>query len=225
MYRGHILGNVIQEVRRRRLTGATIPDLLGYLDNVLPGHRNGSIRYLNTAFCQGMRLTNLLFSFDGHLDPDMVAHAELWIDERLPLWQGQAFPELKRIRDYFSFLEVAVEERLLIFVCGSRSSEYRLHGVYSESGEPVWSARRGERIRATINRRLGGEFVRTGPHDDWVHRNTLAIAGPLYGPLLPVIEFSHERTIRNHLTAESLARYSIYKHHWARLYPHHPVTP
>jgi hypothetical protein len=226
MYYGHKIGAVIRALRERRSAGASLPSLLDYLGSVLPGHRNGGIDYLNAAFCQGVRLTNLLFSFDGDVDPDLVAHAEIFVDERRPEWESQPFPELRRARDYFSFLQLAVDERLIILVCGARPNEvdYRLHGVYKERGEPAWTAKRGEKIRAAMNRLLGGELVRWGPHDDWEYRNSREVAGPLYGPQLPVIEFSYERTIRNYLTINELARYSVCKLHWARLYPDHPIT-
>jgi hypothetical protein len=226
MYRGHKIGSVIRALRKRRLAGADIPALIEYLTSVLPGHRNGRIDYLNAAFCQGVRLTTMLFSFDGNPDPHLVAHSELWIDEKRSEWEHQPFPELRTTRDYFSLLQLAVEERLVIFVCGVRSGDdgYRLHGVYTEQGEPAWTAKRGEHLRATLNRRLGGELIRTGPHDEWEYRNSPEIAGPLYGPQLPVIEFSHEQTIVCHLSVKSLAQQPVYRHHWARLYPHHPVT-
>jgi hypothetical protein len=226
MYFSQQLGSVVRELRERRMAGASITDLLNYLKGVVPNDRMGAIRYLNLAFCQGARLTNLLFPFDGELDSDLAAHVEIFIDEKRSEWESQPFPMLHRTRDYFSFLQLAVDHRLIIFVCGAQPHEigYRLHGAYGERGEPAWSAKRGEQLRSAMNRRLGGELIRWGPHDDWEFRNSREVAGALYGPQLPVIEFSYEHTIRNYLTVEALARYSICKLHWARLYPHHPVT-
>jgi len=103
---------------------------------------------------------------------------------------------------------------------------YRLHGVYdADSGEPVWTSKRGERLRAGINRRLGNELVRFGPHDDWEHRNDRAIAGALCGPQLPVIKFGPQNEIDELLTVESMAGEWPYKRHWGRLYPDNPVNP
>jgi hypothetical protein len=66
-------------------------------------------------------------------------------------------------------------------------------------------------------------MVRSGPHDDWAHRNDPEVAGPLYGPQLPIIEFTHEYLIRAHVTIDRLIQSWPYKRHWERLYPHHPV--
>jgi hypothetical protein len=220
------LGPVVRELRERRIRGAGISELLEYLKQVVPSSYTSALRYLNVAFCQGVRLTNILFSFDWNPEPDLVGHAERWIDERRHVWEHEPFPELRSTRDYFSFLATAMEEGLVIFVCGPLTGEfgYRLHGVYTDRGEPAWTARRGEHLRATLNRRLGGELIRTGPQDEWEYRNSPEIAGPLYGPQLPVIEFSHEQTIVCHLSVKSLAQQPVYRHRWARLYPHHPVT-
>jgi hypothetical protein len=107
---------------------------------------------------------------------------------------------------------------------GNRFYEgYRLHGVYSaDSGEPVWSGKRGERLLVTINRLLGADLVLGGPHDDWEHRNDKTIAGPLWGPHAPCIEFNTEGQIHNLSSVSDMARHSRWhSHHWRRLYPHH----
>jgi hypothetical protein len=219
------IGAVVLELRARRLGGARIPELLDYLRTVVPGDRMGAIRYMHVAFSPRVPLTNLFVALDEQNDPEMLAHMENWIDERREVWKHQRFPILRNTRDYFSFLQVAVDERLLIFVSGMNPNEtaYHLHGVYGETGAPVWSASRGERLRAVMNRRLGGELVLSGPRDDWEFRNIEDVAGPLFGPRLPVIEFSYERTIRSYLTIDGLAKHFIYRRHWERLYPHHSV--
>jgi hypothetical protein len=107
---------------------------------------------------------------------------------------------------------------------GNRFYEgYRLHGVYSaDSGEPVWSGKRGDRLLVTINRLLGSDLVLEGPHDDWSDRNDKTIAGPLWGPHAPCIEFNTEGGIRHLLSVKDLARHSRWQsHHWRRIYPHH----
>jgi hypothetical protein len=213
-----------------RVEGATLPELLQFMRRVLPGHRNGAIRYLNEAFCQKLLRLNYALvqspAWDTQPHPEMLEYAERWVDEERPLWESQPYPELKRTRDYFSFLQFARKENLIVTVCGAKPDDehYRLHGVYDAAGgEPAWSATRGERLRATLNRCLGSEFVLGGPHDDWEHRNSPEIAGELCGPQLPVIEFSHNGTIQNHLKIHDLATTPPYTRHWSRLYPNHPA--
>jgi hypothetical protein len=103
---------------------------------------------------------------------------------------------------------------------------YRLHGVYdAATSSPVWTAKRGEQLRAALNRRLGQQLVHFGPHDQWEHRDDPAVAGPLSGPQLPAIAFSPDGEIDALLTVEDMG-WGIPQiaQHWGRLYPHHPVT-
>jgi hypothetical protein len=227
MHRSHILGYVVRRLREMRLGGASTGEMLAYLrersgdDLMLPS------RYLRAAFLQR---TNVFFYIlpPGPVDTLTEETAAPYVDEHRQDWEHQLFPELRRVRDYLSFLEFAKEEHLIVTVCGWRSGDegYRLHGVYdADSLEPVWSAKRGEKLRAAINRRLGDELVRFGPHDDWEHRNDRAIAGDLWGPQAPVIEFDPEGRIENRLNLEALASSEPYRRRWERLYPHHPVTP
>jgi hypothetical protein len=103
---------------------------------------------------------------------------------------------------------------------------YRLHGAYDVgNGSPVWTAKRGEKLRAALNRRFGEELVHFGTHDEWQYRNDPAVAGPLYGPQLPAIAFNPENEIDALLTINDMG-WGIpqIEQHWTRLYPHHPVT-
>ncbi len=102
---------------------------------------------------------------------------------------------------------------------------YRLHGVYdASSGSPAWTAKRGERLRAALNRTFGEELVHFGPHDQWQHRNDPAVAGPLFGPQLPAIAFNPEHEIDALLTIDDMGwGVSQIEPHWQRLYPNHPV--
>ncbi|MDB4981378.1 MAG: hypothetical protein JWM82_2130, partial [Myxococcales bacterium] len=101
---------------------------------------------------------------------------------------------------------------------------YRLHGVYdAKTYEPVWTAKRGEPLRAALNRRLGEELVRFGPHDQWERRNDPQIAGPLAGPQLPAIEFSQGGKMRNILSSKELAQEMPYSSRWSELYPDNPI--
>jgi len=100
---------------------------------------------------------------------------------------------------------------------------YRLHGVYdAKTSEPVWTARRGEALRAALNRALGEDLVHGGPHDDWEHRNNSKLAGPWRGPQLPLIEFTAEGRIQNLLSQAELSRLQPYESRWAELYPVEP---
>jgi hypothetical protein len=109
---------------------------------------------------------------------------------------------------------------------GNRLHEnYRLHGVYgARSDESIWTEQRGEALRAALNRHLGAELVRFGPHDSWPFRNDRAIAGPLWGPQAPAIEFNPDQEIDNILTIRDLAKKFRHRTNWAELYPHHPIN-
>ena len=100
---------------------------------------------------------------------------------------------------------------------------YRLHGVHdAQTNQPVWTGRRGEQLRSALNRCLGEELVRFGPHDEWEHRNDQRLAGPLWGPQVPAIEFTAGERIRNILSTKELAQGAPYESRWSELYPHHP---
>jgi hypothetical protein len=110
---------------------------------------------------------------------------------------------------------------------GSRLYEpYRLHGVYERAtNSQAWrGGGGGERLRAALNRCLGSELVRFGPHDDWMYRNDREVAGPSWGPQPPMIEFTPDGDIENYLTVEAMAKSSEYARRWSQLYPQHPVN-
>jgi hypothetical protein len=99
---------------------------------------------------------------------------------------------------------------------------YRLQGVFdAKSYEPLWTANRGEQLRAELNRCLGAELVRVGPQDQWVHRNDESVAGPLWGPQVPVIVFKDGKWIDNCLSVADLATLPPYESTWRELYPDH----
>lgn len=99
---------------------------------------------------------------------------------------------------------------------------YRLHSVYDpETEQSRWTGKMGETLRADLNRRLGEELVRWGPHDDWVHRNDRDVAGPLWGPQSPLIEFTPEGDIENYLEFKELVANRGAERPWEQLYPHH----
>jgi hypothetical protein len=109
---------------------------------------------------------------------------------------------------------------------GNRFHEsYRLHGAYdAKTDQPIWTQKRGEQLRAALNRQLGAELVRFGPHDNWQFRNDKQIAGPFCGPQLPAIEFGPDQDITNIITPRDLAKRLRHRASWTELYPHHPVN-
>jgi hypothetical protein len=223
----HILGHVVRSLRQMAVAGAPLREILEFVRDRSGTHERLPFWYLSAAFLQG---NNFFFVIGPgtsefcRLEESRAGAATEMIYEYRDRWETQRFPELPRIRDYFSFLEFARDERVIVTVCDvpPGADEYRLHGVYdTDSGEPVWSGKRGERLRAAINRRLGGELVRRGPHDDWEHRNDRALAGPLWGPQAPAITFDNRGGIENRLTVRDLARHTA---RWDQLYPHHPIS-
>jgi hypothetical protein len=217
-YRGHILGFVIRRLREMYLAGATAQAMMAYLTERTGESWFQASRYMREAFCQKSNLFTYILPA-GPTDENIERGVREAIEKTRDEWQFQRFPELLRVRDYFSFLELAREEHVNITVCDAPpgSDHYQLHGVYdADSGEPAWSGRCGEKFRAAINRRLGRELVRTGPLDDWEKRRE---------PRLPAIGFTHDQYIRNYLDVGRLARSSPASKHWARLYPDHPVQP
>jgi len=218
LFHDHIFGFVIRRLREMYLAGATADAMMAYLRERTGENKYLPYEYLKAAFCQK---TNVFFYVwpPGPTDANTEAVVREDIEKTRDQWEGQRFPELLRLRDYFSFLELARDEHLDVIVCDAPvgSTEYVLHGVYdATSGEPAWSGRRGERFRAIINRKLGRELVRSGPIDDW--------AGPRE-PRLPAIGFGHDQNIENYLNVRQLARNSPASKHWARLYPDLSVQP
>jgi len=221
MYKNQLLGYIIRELRERVVAGATLAEIVAYLRPRIPErlawHRG--TKYLREAFLQDNKIFFVLgpaLSFN-QITPETEEFMREQIAEHRSEWEGQRYPELPRVRDYVSFLELARDEHLHITVCDAPpgSTEYRLHGVYdADSGESAWTARRGEKLRASMNRRLGRELVLRGPIDDEERRG---------GPRLPAISFDHERGIHNHLTPRDLSNWGPYDRQWQRLYPDHAV--
>ena len=97
---------------------------------------------------------------------------------------------------------------------------YRLQGVYhAKTYEPAWTGNRGDELRAAVNRYLGDELVRVGPHDNWEHRNNPAVAGPMVGPQVPVVEFDRGERIRSYVALDKLVHAPQYEPRWREIYP------
>jgi hypothetical protein len=213
----HILGSVIRRLREMYLSGATAEAMMAYA-TARGGDSFGGSRYLREAFCQKTNIFTYLLP-PGPTDKNAEESVRDVIEKTRDAWQSQRFPELMRLRDYFSFLEFARDEHLVITVCDAPpgAEEYRIHGVYdADSGEPAWSGRRGEKFRGALNRKLGRELVRRGPIDD---------GEPPRAPEPPAISFNNKQEIRNLLDVRQLARAWPLSKHWSRLYPDHPVQP
>jgi hypothetical protein len=228
LFHDHVFGYVVRKIREMRASGTSPNEILQYVRSRCGQNDSLQYDYLNQAFLQGHRGNVFFFTIPPFsvLDPSSEQAAAKLMDERKGEWTGALFPELPRVRDYFSFLELARDERLIVSVCGARdgANAYRLHGVYdADSGETAWSGKRGEQLRAALNRRLGAELVRFGPHDDWEHRNNPQVAGPLWGPQAPTIQFNPDGEITNYLRWQDMAQSWPYQRHWPRLYPHHEV--
>jgi hypothetical protein len=122
-YVGHCFGHIVRELRGLRLGGARVPDLLSFLERAVPDARDSAWpRYLGQAFSLGLRLHGSLFLEPMRLGPpseEAVRLAESWIDENAPLWQAEETAELMRVRDYYTFLEVAVAHDLFVNVCAA----------------------------------------------------------------------------------------------------------
>lgn len=103
---------------------------------------------------------------------------------------------------------------------------YHLHGLYDAKGKmPVWVQPRAERLRAALNRHLGSDLILFGPHEEWEFRNSQQVAGPLWGPQAPAIEFSSNQEIRNRLTVDDLAFHFPYggRESWNKVFPQHVI--
>jgi hypothetical protein len=265
--------------------------------------------YLGRAFLT--KGSFFLYTFSGF--PFPPEREDSWrqaIEEKRAEWERQRLPELMRLRDYFSFMQFAKEQRAVVIVCGAHPAagkwigrpgvrcyggrlaiptrdappndgllaadpgdarlvemlnsygrplsysdfvrqlkqlglqvlgpetgyviaddlgnrfheSYRLHGVYdAQSKVPMWTQQRGERLRAALNRHLGAELARFGPHDNWQFRNDREIAGPFWGPQPPAIEFGPDQEIDNIVTIHDLWKKLRDWVNWGELYPHHPI--
>lgn len=120
MYRVHILGAIVKEIRARRRAGAGLGEIFSYLATVHPGERLLATRYVKEAFCQRADFL-MTISADPYNPgaPIDFSSAERAVDSRRSDWEIQPFPELMRPQDYFAFLQAADESKCAIIVCGA----------------------------------------------------------------------------------------------------------
>jgi hypothetical protein len=154
--------------------------------------------------------------------------------------QAPPYPDLMRRRDRIAFEQVARRHDIVLIVCAAdraaardvgRSRDaaaaapggspcYRLHGAYErETGRNAWTAREGEQLRAELNRRLGAELVRAGPHDTWAERLDLPEDDPRRGPMPPVLFFLPDGDVQVRTDARGMELYYRFLEiDWAKLY-------
>src|SRR5690242_17403586 len=129
-YHGHILGFVVRHLREMYLAGASAQAMMAYLTERMGENWYQSSLYMREAFCQ----KNNLFTYSlapGPTDENTERGVREAIEKTREEWQSQRFPELLRVRDYFSFLEFARDEHVNVIVCDAPpgSEHYQLHGV------------------------------------------------------------------------------------------------
>lgn len=98
---------------------------------------------------------------------------------------------------------------------------YSVQGVYrEEGGADLWRGAEGERMRAALNRQMGLELVRHGPHDAWDVRVRLPDDCPARGPQVPVLVFSPQGNVNVLFNVDEVAaRYRFLGIAWSELYP------
>src|SRR5438045_3583412 len=110
-HKNQLLGYIIRELRERAVAGATLAEIVAYLRPRMPEemvwHRG--TRYLRQAFLQDNRIFFVLgpaLSFN-QITSETEEFMREQIAEHRAEWEGQRYPELLRVRDYISFLEIA----------------------------------------------------------------------------------------------------------------------
>jgi hypothetical protein len=105
MHRSQILGAAIRQVRRMWLGGASLEEINAFLQLRTPDTWNKVNEALERAFLQ-RRLIMI------RLTPELI-------EERRSEWEHERISELMRLRDYFSFMHFAQQERVIVTVCAA----------------------------------------------------------------------------------------------------------
>jgi hypothetical protein len=124
MFHQHTLGHVIRELRRMALDGARPNQILSYLRRCCGSDDELQYDYLRAAYLPGSTSNVFRFTIPPFrtLTMEEEERTHELIVEHIDQWRHAPFPELIRVRDYFSFLEFAKEEGLLVTVCGANPS-------------------------------------------------------------------------------------------------------
>lgn len=223
-----ILGEIVDELRHRRLAKASVSQLVEELQN-----RDVELvdvnKYFREAFGIDARANVAMMPRDsaGKLIPD-IAEAQIGqqIDQNRPQWENAPpYPDLMRRRDREAFKAVARANGIVLIVCAAERSNpgkgYQIHGAYKQpSGVNAWTGNEGERLRGELNRKMGAELVRSGPLDQWAQRLALPEDDPQRGPRPPVLFFLPDGTVDVRMNAKSMELlYRFLKIDWDDLYP------
>jgi hypothetical protein len=126
------------------LAGATAEAMMAYLRERTGENKFLPYEYMRAAFCQK---TNVLMYIcpPGPTDSNVEEGRPRIYRENPGGMASQRFPELLRLRDYFSFLEFARDEHVNVIVCDALpgSDHYQLHGVYDADTAGSQSGRDG----------------------------------------------------------------------------------
>jgi hypothetical protein len=135
MYHVQHLGPVIRRLREMRLAGAGSFELMSHLRALFPDFRTLASKYMNRAFSEkGLKL-ELVLGFgkwnDHGPESEVWEMADRFIDQTKDYWSQSRFPELMRLRDYFSFLEFSAKHRAHVIVC---DADYNAGPLIGRSG-------------------------------------------------------------------------------------------
>jgi hypothetical protein len=309
LHKSQKLSPAIRYIRSLAIAGTRPSQILAFVSSQRDVRGLEAFMHLGDVFLVGSLFA---YTFGGF--PFTEEDERVWqgfIDQKRSVWEKEKLPDLMRFRDYFSFMQFARDEQVIVVVRGADPASgrwigkpgvrcyggrlpiltsqsapndgllaadptdprlvamlgqfdppisyadyvqrlgaqglqvspaheaflvkdglgnrfhdnYRLLGVYDDGDAPAWIHPRAERLRAALNRHLGSDLVHFGPHDEWQFRNDKKVAGPLWGPQPPAIEFSPDQEIRNLLTVDDLTRRFRYRNQarWNEMYPHHPI--
>src|SRR4051812_49196344 len=116
MFHHHTLGHVVRQLRDMALAGSSPNSILEYLRARCGEDDSLQYAYLEAAFFPRIPAAPFIFTitpFDylqGAAEQRTAEH----ISRHRPIWSTQRFPELMRVRDYFSFLEFARDEQVIV---------------------------------------------------------------------------------------------------------------
>ena len=226
-----ILADIVQDLRERRLAGASISQLVEHF------HAQGmSVFSINQHFQAAFGVShtanlNMLPKDQKGLPKaefldEMIAEQ---VDANLEQWKSAPrYPDLARRRDRDAFRQVAKRTGNIIIVCAADPEAtdesgwgYQIHGAYKPgSGVNAWTSSEGEKMRAELNTRMGAELVRSGPLDMSAQRLALADDDPKKGPRPPVLFFLPDGAVHVRTDAKGMELYYRFlKINWDQIYP------
>ena len=107
--------------------GAGVAELVKFIEQT-GADRFTAALYINEAFCQTDFALNALLTRPEVSEAALERKGGGRIDARRPMWESNAYPELMRVRDYYSFAEFARHHGLFVIVCSSDSSSAQYIG-------------------------------------------------------------------------------------------------